>query len=298
MPCPDFKDEMSTPLIQAKASRVLIGITTRNRGDILPKALNSAAEQDYTNKCTVVVDDASTDSTNGICDSYPDVQWIRYDFPRGYRENRNSMMQMPGVDYYVSLDDDAWFLRTDEISVAVSRMEADQKIGAIAFDILSPSEPGVKCRTNARETSNFIGCGHLLRISAVREAGWYEPSPGDYGGEERDLCIRLMDLGYRIDFLPGVHVWHDKAWDGRDWYPLHKSLVCNDLVMSTRRCPLPLCLGVVPYKIFSHLRFGFRKREFLRAAVAGIFSWFYHIPVALHSRRPVKGSVFWRACRK
>jgi glycosyltransferase involved in cell wall biosynthesis len=289
---------MTSPLILEKVPRVLIGITTRNRGDILPKAINSAAEQNYTNKRTFVVDDASTDSTRSIYHSYPDVQWIRYDFPRGYRENRNSMMQIPGFDYYVSLDDDAWFLRRDEISVAVSRMEDDQNIGAIAFDILSPSEPNVKSRTDARETFNFIGCGHLLRISAVREAGWYEPSPGDYGGEERDLCIRLMDLGYRIDFLPGVHVWHDKAWGDRDWYPLHKSGVCNDLFLAGCRCPFPDVFGVILYKTVNHFKFGFRNPRLLYPTLAGMVFFLLHLSSVFRLRKPVKRAVFWKACRR
>lgn len=274
---------------------VLIGITTHNRCDILPKALASANEQEYPNKQTMVMDDASTDGTAELRDSYPSVGWIRHDPPRGYRENRNEMMQFPGLDYYVSLDDDAWFLQTDEIALAVARMEADPKIGAIAFDILSPTEPDVKERRLAQEAFTYIGCGHLLRISAVREAGWYEASPGPYGAEEKDLCIRLMDLGYRVELLPGVHVWHDKEWTGRDWYPLHKSGVCNDLVMAGRRCPFPDVLAVVPYKILSHLRFVAKKRELLRAGLAGILMFFRHLPDVLGSRKPVSRATFWKA---
>lgn len=271
---------------------VLIGITTHNRADILPKALVSAAEQDYPNKRTVVMDDASSDGTACLRESYPEVEWIRHDPPHGYRENRNQMMQYPGIDYYVSLDDDAWFLQTDEISLAVARMEADPKIGAIAFDVLSPDRPEVKERHAPREAFTYIGCGHLLRISAVREAGWYEASPGPYGAEEKDLCIRLIDLGYQVELLPGVHVWHDKEWTGRDWYPLHKSGVCNDLVMATRRCPFPDVLAVVPYKILSHLRFGLKNREMLRPAVAGMIMYCRNFLGVLRSRVPVKRSVF------
>lgn len=274
---------------------VVVGITTRNRADILPKALASAAGQNYPNRRTMVMDDASTDGTAELRNFYPELEWIRQDPPCGLRENRNQMMQVPGIDYYVSLDDDAWFLRNDEISLAVARMEEDPKIGAIAFDILTPTEPDEKARDLPKEVFNFIGCGHLLRISAIREAGWYEDSPGPYGGEERDLCIRLMDLGYRIELLPGVHVWHDKAWTGRDWYPLHKSGVCNDLVMATRRCPFPDVLGVVPYKMLSHLRFGLKKREMLRPALAGMLQFIKHLPPIWLARKPVKRSIFRQA---
>jgi GT2 family glycosyltransferase len=275
--------------------KVLIGITTHNRCDILPKSLASAYTQNYVNKKVLVIDDASTDRTFEMRESYPEVDWIRNELPCGYRENRNQMMQVAGVDYYVSLDDDAWFLQADEIAIAVARMEADPKIGAIAFDILTPTEADEKARDLPKEVFNFIGCGHLLRISAVREAGWYEDSPGPYGGEERDLCIRLMDLGYRIELLPGVHVWHDKAWTGRDWYPLHKSGVCNDLVMATRRCSFPEVLGVVPYKMLSHLRFGLKRREMLRPALAGILQFIKYLSPTWLARKPVKRSIFRQA---
>lgn len=280
------------------APSVLIGITTHNRADILPKALASAAEQDYPNKRTVVMDDASSDGTADLRRAYPEVEWIRHDPPRGYRENRNQMMQYQGLDYYVSLDDDAWFLQTDEIALAVARMEENPTIGAIAFDVLSPTEPNVKIRAAAREATTYIGCGHLLRITAVSQAGWYEDSPGAYGGEERDLCIRLMDLGYRIEFLPGVHVWHDKAWTGRDWYPLHRSGVCNDLVMAGRRCPFPDVLAVISFKIFSHLRFGLKKREMLRPALAGMLMFFLNIPAVFRTRKSVTREVFRRAVQR
>lgn len=241
------------------------------------------------------MDDASSDSTPSLRYSYPEVEWVRNDSPCGLRENRNQMMQYPAVDYYVSLDDDAWFLQTDEIGLAVARMEADSNIGAIAFDVLSPDEPDLRERKVARQAFTFIGCGHILRVSAAREAGWYEASPGPYGAEEKDLCIRLMDLGYRVELLPGVHVWHDKEWTGRDWYPLHKSGVCNDLVMAGRRCPFPDLMVVIPYKILNHLRFGLRNKHLLRAGLSGLLMFFRNIPAIFRSRSPVRRAVFWRA---
>ena len=276
---------------------MIIGITTRNRRAILTKAIDSASDQDYANKFTVVMDDASTDGTETVRDSYPDVAWIRHDPPRGLRENRNTMMQYPNVDYYVSLDDDAWFLRNDEISLAVARMEANPKIGAVAFDILSPCRTEVANRTSPRSTSHYIGCGHIVRIAAAREAGWYEASPGPYGAEEKDLCIRLKDLGYTVELMPGVHVWHEKEWTGRDWYPLQRSGVCNDLTLALRRCPFPDCLLVLPYKIFSHVRYGLRNRNLLKPTLAGIILFFKHALPNASSRRPVKRATFWQRSR-
>lgn len=274
---------------------VLIGITTRNRCEVLSKAILSAQQQDYPNARIMVIDDASTDATPLVQKNHPDIEWIVHNPPHGYRDNRNQMMQSEGIDYFVSLDDDAWFLRNDEISIAVARMEADLELAAIAFDILSPSDSVEQPRKSPQEGNLFIGCGHLLRISAVKKAGWYEATPGPYGAEEKDLCLRLMDLGFRIEFLPGVHVWHDKSWSGRDWGPLHKSGVCNDLVMAVRRCPLPDLFFVLPYKVLSHFRFALSKPKLIAPTFCGFLMFARHFGASVMVRRPVRRTVFWQA---
>jgi hypothetical protein len=94
-------------------------------------------------------------------------------------------------------------------------MEMNPKVAAVAFDILSPDRKKATLRSEPRPTHMFIDCGHILRISAVRECGFYVPGPGFYGSEEMDLCLRLLDRNWEIHFLPGVHIWHDKttvAW--------------------------------------------------------------------------------------
>ncbi len=272
---------------------VLVGITTRNRASVLPKSISSALAQNHPNLAIAVLDDGSTDDTPGLVSGFPSVKWQRNEDSQGIIEARNRLMSVD-VDYYVSLDDDAWFLKDDEISLAVAHMEAHKGVAAVAFDVLSQdcSEPVERGLPKA--VGMFIGCGHVLRLSAVREVGFYTPCPGAYGSEEKDLCLRLADLGYSIDLLPGIHVWHDKEWIGRDWHPLHKSGVCNDLVMALRRCPFPEVMAVVPYKILSHLRFALKKRGMIRPALAGIILFFLNIPIVLRTRKAVKWDVFRR----
>jgi GT2 family glycosyltransferase len=280
------------------AATVVVGITTKNREPILPKAITSALTQDYPHVKIAVLDDGSTDGTPGLRQEFPGVRWERHETSRGLIESRNHLMRTAGADYYVSLDDDAWFMRNDEIRLAVARMEADQRLAAIAFDILSPDRPETVARADPRASTMFIGCGHMLRLSAVDEAGYYAPSPGTYGSEERDLCLRLADLGYGLEFLPGVHVWHDKAWTGRDWFPLHRSGVCNELVMTLRRCPMPDLLFVLPLKLASYAWFWLRRPSYLRAGLAGVLQCAGNVPYALKSRAPVKRETFWRMTRR
>lgn len=273
---------------------VLVGITTRNRAAILPKAIRSALAQSYPAVRVAVLDDGSTDATPALRAEFPSVLWIRHETSRGIIESRNRLMRETDATYYLSLDDDAWFMRDDEIALAVTRLEADPSIGAIAYDILSPDRATPVERGAGREVAMFIGCGHVLRLAAVRAAGYYASSPGTYGSEEKDLSLRLADLGHRIELLPGVHVWHDKAWQDRDYYPIHRSGVCNELIMTLRRCPLPDLLMVLPLKLVSYAWFWIRRPSFLRAGIAGVGAALRHSAAAWRSRAPVRRETFWR----
>jgi len=266
---------------------VLTGITTRDRATILPKALAAALVQNVVNSRVAVLDDGSKDSTFELREQFPQVQWIRRTTNIGLISARNELMAIQGVDYFVSLDDDAWFIQGDEIAVAVEFLERNKPVAAIAFDILSPDRSKKVARKPPELAATFIGCGHVLRLSAVREVGAYESTPGGYGGEEKDLCLRLMDAGYQIVRLPGVHVWHDKTPQARQLPAQHRSGVCNDLVMALRRTPTFLLPLALPFKFARHFSFSW-KRKLTRPCLEGFVLFIKSIPSVWRSRKPVQ----------
>lgn len=273
--------------------KVLVGISTRNRAELLRKAIQSALEQDYPEVEVAVFDDASTDDTPRLQEQYPQVHWRRSEEPQGYLPLRNHLMKETDAEFYFSLDDDAWFIQGDEIAKGVALMQERTEVAAIAYDILSPDRPTERPREAPYKTHTFIGCGHLLRLSAVREVGFYEPYPGFYGVEEQDLCARLFDHDYEVFLMPGVHVWHDKTMLARDHPAQHRSSVCNDLAFALRRCPLPVILWLLPGKLFSHLRFSIKHR-FTRSYLAGVSYFFATFIASLNSRQPVSRAAFQR----
>lgn len=284
---------MSVPAIPS----VFAGITTRDRAHMLPRTLDSLRALSGPPLRIVVLDDGSTDGTALLAQRYPEVEWRRHARPRGIIESRNELLRSADAEYFLGLDDDAWFQRGDELSLALEHLRAAPSVAAVAFDILSPDRPTEATRAAPRPVSMFIGCGHLLRLSAVRAAGFYAATPGPYGSEEKDLCLRLADLGHRVELLPGVHVWHEKAWADRDNRPLHRSGVCNELVMTLRRCPLPLLLLVIPGKLLSYFWFWLRRPHYLGAGIAGLADALRHSPHAGSTRRPVRTATFWRFSR-
>jgi len=266
---------------------VCLGIATRNRAKSLSQAINSALRQNVANLTIVVLDDASTDETSTLPAQFPQVTWVRHEIRTGYMAARNDLMTRTSFEYLVSLDDDAWFLSDDEIATAVDFLERNHLVAAIAFDILSPDRPTPRDRTEAVPTATFVGCGHVLRMAPIRNVGAYELTPGNYGGEEKDLCLRLLDSGYNVVRLPGVHVWHDKTPIGREAEVQYRSGVCNDLVLTLRRTPTTLLPVALIAKFFQHFSFAVRKR-LVRPCVAGFRLFFYHFPEVMHSRSPVK----------
>lgn len=265
---------------------VCIGIVTRNRAQSLIKAISSAVQENVANKAIIVLDDGSTDETNALADKFPTVQWIQCERSAGYVLRRNELMAR-GFDYFVSLDDDAWFLREDEVAIAVDYLERNRTVAAIGFDILSPDRPEPKSRTAPQKVATFIGCGHALRLAAVRQVGGYEVSPGRYGVEEKDLCLRLIDAGYQIVRLPGVHVWHDKTPHGRELAEQRRSGVCNDLAMTLRRTPLAVLPLALVSKLFKQIMFSTRHGMLL-PCLRGIGLFARSIPQIWQSRHPVK----------
>jgi GT2 family glycosyltransferase len=255
------------------------------------KSIQSALDQDYANKEVAVFDDASTDSTPLLRDGFPQVRWQRVEKNVGYLAARNQLMRETDADLYFSLDDDAWFVRGDEISVGVAFMASQNEIAAVAYDILSPDSPKERDRSAPYTTHCFVGCGHLLRLSAVKEVNFYTPNPGHYGAEEKDLCLKLLDRGHELVYLPGVHVWHAKSEQARDLAAQHRSGVCNDIVFAFRRCPLPMVLWLLPGKFVSHLRFAVTN-GFVGPCLRGMKMFFEALPALTSTREPVSSTAF------
>lgn len=268
-------------------ARTLVGIVSRNRAEILPRSIESALRQSASDVQVAVIDDASTDKTRDLERRYQAVEWEFRAQQKGLMSARNEFMAREGFEFFVSLDDDSWFLVGDEISVALTQFACMPALAALAFDIVSPDCPQTRDRGACHGVGMFIGCGHMLRLSAVRAVGGYAPVPGGYGGEEKDLCLRLIDAGYQVALIPGVHVWHEKTQVARDLFWQHRSGVCNDLTMAIRRVPLLLLPAVLFFKVIRHLIFSWRE-GLMAPCLSGFWLCVRSMPSIWLWRRPVR----------
>ncbi len=137
----------------------------------------------------------------------------------GVAMGRNIATQMGDAPYVVALDNDAIFFDEQVLLRTVRRFEEDRRLGAIAFRILnyftghdddvSWDYPQALKPRSDREffVTRFVGAGYAVRRSAFDAAGGYDASLF-FGGEERDLSYRILNLGYYIKYLPELIVRH------------------------------------------------------------------------------------------
>ncbi len=194
------------------AGYVCVVITTRNRPDDLRRALSSCVSQDYPCLEIRVYDDCSDDGT---------VEIVKREFPGvivqsspervGYIELRNRAYLETNATYVLSIDDDAWLTDHSTVSLLVEQMEMDATLGALAVPYLeSPApeqQPADWPPAPGAELKSYVGTAHLCRVSAVREASGYRALLV-HQGEERDLCIRLRTLGWRIRLATAPPIVH------------------------------------------------------------------------------------------
>lgn len=272
------------------SSKVLIGITSKNRFSILPKSIDSAINQQYANKEVAVYDDNSTDQTHELTKEYTNVTWHFSKDERGYLYGRNMFLKTTDADYYCSLDDDSWFLYQNQLAKAIEYMDASPSVGALSFKIYSNDlRKEIKRGDLIVETNNFIGCGHLLRVAAVKSVGYYAVNPGFYGAEEKDLCIKLIDNGFSIIRFPLVEIWHDKTSISRDFPLQHRSNVCNDLVFMWRRTPFIYLVPSFIIKLYKNLSFSIQYKEenLANPGIRGIGDFFHALFAGKIKREPV-----------
>ena len=197
---------------------VSVIIPTRNRADCLPRALDSAYEQDGRGDVfdleVIVIDDASSDATPSVIRAYPGIRYIRLPEQRGVSAATNVGLRVSRGCYITFLDDDDVWLQ-HKLRVQVPLLKAHPDIGVLYSQSLVRSEGTEQLYPDARKAppsgwvflamlmDNF--CGHhaslLARRTAFEKAGGFDEtlmSNVDY-----DMSLRLA---FHVPFLfmPGA----------------------------------------------------------------------------------------------
>ena len=112
---------------------VSVIISTYNRADFLHRAIKSVLAQTYIDFELIIVDDASSDNTKEVVNSFYDerVEYLRHDNNKGAPAARNTGVKKAKGEYIAFLDDDDEWL-SDKLEKQVKKMgKVSDKVGLI-----------------------------------------------------------------------------------------------------------------------------------------------------------------------
>ncbi|MCA9073889.1 MAG: glycosyltransferase [Planctomycetaceae bacterium] len=229
-------------------------ISTRNRRDDVLRAVESCLAQNYRPLEVLVYDDASTDGTSeAVQGHFPEVKLHTSPEQVGYLVWRNQGFRDAIGEFVVSIDDDSYFTDPRTIDRVVDLFGRFPRAGAIALPYFEPvcerSNGRMPPRSVGTPLRHYIGCAHALRRELVLEIGGY-PELLIHQGEERDLCLRMLDRGWETiygDTPPLVHCYSPS----RDRQRVNYFGYRNTLLFSGMHVPQPY---VIPRLLIDSLQ--------------------------------------------
>lgn len=290
--------------------RISVGIVTRNRRASLLRCLGSLALIEDLIDEVLVVDDTSDEPLGDVAAETPPaiaarLRVILQPDRLGPIVARNTIVRVVRNDCVMLMDDDAYVIDAEAIRRGVEVFSRHADVGAVAFAqaeadgaawpaAMQPARESHACYVPA-----YIGFAHLLRRGVFLRLGGYLERLHFYG-EEKDYCLRLLDDGYAVVYVPDARVAHVPDRSGRSASRYLRYVIRNDCLSALYHEPLPLPLASVPLRL---LRYVSMRRQG-RVEDPGGMSWIVReiavaLPDAYRRRRPVAWRTFlrWRKLR-
>lgn len=263
--------------IQDEDDRPLVSyvVATYNRKDDLAEAIQSVLDQSYPDIEVVVVSNA-TDGTSALFEDgarfdREEVTYLHFEGRMGVPEARNVGYDAAAGEILVTIDDDAVLRDADATERVVAAFERHPEAGVLAFqsrdyysdelvrqEIPDPPVGETAAVDESYETTFFVGVGNAIRREVLEDVGGY-PGDFEYGFEEMDLSLRVLDAGYGIRYLPSVAVGHKKTAAGRS--PDQESLANqleNRLRILVRNLPWHcVAVSAALWSLYTVVRAGF-----------------------------------------
>lgn len=209
-------------------SPIDIVLSVWNRPEMTDRVIRELAMQTTTPSRLIVVDDGSDKKTYNMLqkfkrDGFIDVL-IRHKNNLGLEASKNDGMQAVKSDLFISTDNDClpeYFTKDgDWLSKLVKLMNDHLDFGAIA------------CRTQVMigtgniydgfEEQNLVdfpwpgGSLRIMRAKLVRDLGGWRDWEPSRGSEEKTICQKIRDAGYRTGFAVKIRTYHmfgnDQNW--------------------------------------------------------------------------------------
>lgn len=214
-----------------------IGVVTvtHNNTDDIAQAIRSALVQGIKN--IVVVDNASSDDTQGIISRLP-VKVLCNESNEGFASAANTGAQMLNTEYILFLNPDTQL--HDSIRSAVDYLSSHRGVAVLGLSLRSERGNIEKYSFGGKVTpvsmvtrwfQKFLvqesslknpmvvgwvsGGAMIVRRSVFDEIGGFDPRFFMYW-EDVDFCRRIADGGHTVVYFPTVQVYHRRGSSLRD----------------------------------------------------------------------------------
>jgi GT2 family glycosyltransferase len=273
-------------------------LTTGNRPDELRRALESVLRQQDVALDIVVVGNGW--EPVGLPDG---VRGVGLAEDRGIPAGRNAGVAHARGELLFFLDDDASFAEPDALARVAARFAADPTLGLAQLRVAARDGgraardwvPRVRVGDPARGsevTAIWEGAVAMRRGLFDQVGGW--PEEFRYVHEGVDLAWRVMDAGYRVEYLGEPAVLHPapRPVPARHGYSLYYGMR-NKVWLARRHLPLPL--GIVYTLSFALRRaVGVRSAGDARALAKGLRDG---VRQPCGARRRLHARTIWRMTR-
>jgi len=285
--------------------RLTVGITTRNRPGSLQRCVESLRHLDHLAPEILIFDDASEVPAAQALRPSQRLRIIRNDRGPGNIVGRNTLVREASAKLILLLDDDTALLESASVERAMAILENDAQVAAVAFAQANADgsrwpetmQPGQG--QSPRYVAAFIGFAHLINRQVFLSVGGYRESFVFYG-EEKEYCLRLLEHGFRVVYLPDALVVHAQDAAGRTPQRYLRHVTRNDCLHAIYNEPLWRTLWLVPARLVLYFRmrsrWGIDDPQGLRWILSELAA---NVGPALRSRKPVsrRTRTMWRQLR-
>ena len=198
-------------------------IPAYNASATLGIVLQALIQQDFTDFEVIVVDDASTDNTSQIAESFTgalDLRLFRPEENLGRARARNFGVEKSRGEIVLLLDSDIEAV-PDYVSAHLALHEEESRAVGVGVLRYPPTlaKKALACyyatRGGARLKPGqplpgkyFVSCLASFRRTLFDEIGGFHPGFRLYGGEDLELGLRFEKSGARLVYLPGAIGYH------------------------------------------------------------------------------------------
>lgn len=272
-------------------------IPSRNGGAKLQRMLQSLGRQDVEIDEVILLDDGSDPPL-----PHPGgkIELLRHGQSRGCVITRNELAQRAKNEFMFFFDDDVILDDPSAIKKAAEIMASDSTIGAVAFQQrgVDGNLAGVQPVRGGqiRQIGTYFGWAYAIRRSAWERAGPF-PEIFEYGWEEHELSLRLLQAGYKVMGDPSLSVIHDRVDNSKNLSRRHFLMMRNMFLTYLLYYPMARLpswvknglLNVRPHPSVAESVWAFRLRL--------IGSLATKLPYLIRHRKPVSEDTldtFWR----